>query len=157
TVGFDDRTADRMALLAMNQYGLMLVGLEPALLPVERLDDLHAPQEGGRVPLWLPYAAIAGRDHLKASWDVTSDSLALWLARELDAARLVLVKSAALPHGPASVDELIQAGILDPAFAGLAPSYAGDIFCLWRGSYDLFARALRGKQRLQPLLRGPPA
>ena len=44
-----------------------------------------------------------GAPDIPESWDVTSDSLAVWLARKLGVPRVLLVKSAALPAGTASV------------------------------------------------------
>ena len=45
----------------------------------------------GRVPVLLP-AALLASDPLPASWEVTSDSIAAWVAGAAHAARLVLVK-----------------------------------------------------------------
>ena len=70
---------------------------------------------------------------IEPSWDVTSDSLALWLARHLSSPRLLLVKSADLPPGPTNPEALAGAGILDAAFARLATGYRGTIRCLGRG------------------------
>ena len=51
---------------------------------------------------------------LPASWDVTSDSIALWLARKLKAERLYLVKAAEPPYG--SLAQLRQRKIIDCYF-----------------------------------------
>ena len=47
------------------------------------------------VAVWAPYALIAERTDIEESWRLTSDSLALWLARRLGAARCYLIKSIA--------------------------------------------------------------
>ena len=50
----------------------------------------------GESAVWLPWH-LAGREPtIAASWDVTSDSLACWLATRLGASDLVLIKSAGL-------------------------------------------------------------
>jgi aspartokinase-like uncharacterized kinase len=139
---FDDRIADRMALLAMHQYGLMLTGLEPKLRPAETIDSIRAACAAGLVPVWLPYAMVAEREDVEASWEVTSDSLALWLASAIGAERLVVVKSAALPHEPTEIDSLMEKGILDRAFARYARVFAGEIFCLQRSEHAALAGAL---------------
>ena len=57
----------------------------------------------------------AGRsDVLPASWDVTSDSISLWVANHWPAQRLILAKSC----DPASLqtDELLKCGSIDPWF-----------------------------------------
>jgi dihydroneopterin aldolase len=53
---------------------------------------------------------------IPVSWDVTSDSLAAWLADKLGARRLVLMKQVALPPDPAGADDLAARGIVDKAF-----------------------------------------
>lgn len=62
------------------------------------------------------------------SWDVTSDSLSLWLAAELKAARLILVKSA--PAFGTDPRRWVEDGIVDPAFPSLAARYCGRIACV---------------------------
>ena len=128
--GFSDRAAHRMGLLAMEQYGLMLVDLLPCLAPCRDEAAIRAALAAGEVALWLPCEMAAADRAIPESWDVTSDSLAAWLAGRLGAARLVLVKSVAAPPKlePAS---LAAAGMVDPAFprflaaAGAALDWAG--------------------------------
>ena len=50
------------------------------------------------------------------SWDVTSDSLAAWLAGRIGAKRVLLVKHVELPPGPLRAADLVADGIIDPAF-----------------------------------------
>ncbi|HXS45643.1 MAG TPA: hypothetical protein VN751_13530 [Solirubrobacteraceae bacterium] len=66
-------TSHHMAVLGMEQFGLLLSELIP-----------------GRTTVWSP--AHLPLDALPASWQVTSDSIAAWVAREVGAGRLVLVK-----------------------------------------------------------------
>ena len=54
-----------------------------------------APVRAGVVPVLLPFALLAERDPLPASWAVTADSIAAWVAGAAGAARLVLVKPVA--------------------------------------------------------------
>jgi hypothetical protein len=68
---------------------------------------------------------MLGRDgSIEASWDVTSDSLALLLATRLGAARLLLVKS-----GEATAPDL-----LDRAFIRLRPAFSGELRILHRSA-----------------------
>lgn len=115
-LGFSDAVAHRMAILAMEQFGLMLAGLAPGLTPAATEDAIREVLRRGGVPVWLPAAMTVGRTDIPESWDVTSDSLAAWLARRLDAERLVLVKSCAVPQGEASPEELRRLGVVDAAF-----------------------------------------
>ncbi len=58
---------------------------------------------------------------LPQSWDLTSDSLAAWLAGKLRAEKLLLIKSVDCPVAQAA-KELAEAGIVDPLF----PHYAAE-------------------------------
>jgi hypothetical protein len=64
------------------------------------------------------------------SWDVTSDSLAAWLASRLDADRLVLVKSAPPPPLPLTPARLAAAGLVDAAFPAYCAGARWDL--RWR-------------------------
>jgi 5-(aminomethyl)-3-furanmethanol phosphate kinase len=81
--GLPAETSHRMAILGMEQFGWLLSELIPGAV---RSADL-AP---GRTTVVLP--AALGLD-LPASWDVTSDSIAAWVAERAGAGRLVLVKA----------------------------------------------------------------
>jgi aspartokinase-like uncharacterized kinase len=61
-----------------------------------------------------------GNPEIAESWDVTSDSLAAWLARRLDADKLILVKSCPVPEGEPSPEELRRLEIVDAAFPEFA-------------------------------------
>ena len=112
---FDDSSAHFMALLAMSQFGLMLSGMQPDLVPVEHEEDIKRVLANAGVPIWLPTEMVIGDDSIEHSWDVTSDSLAAWLAVHLGASRLMLVKSVDL-DSPLSIQELARQGIVDAHF-----------------------------------------
>jgi 5-(aminomethyl)-3-furanmethanol phosphate kinase len=80
-------TSHRMAIIAMDQFGWLLSDLIPGGLPCTEV----AATTRGRIPILLP-AALLASDPLPASWDVTSDSIAAWVAGAANAGRLVLVK-----------------------------------------------------------------
>jgi aspartokinase-like uncharacterized kinase len=114
---FDDATAHRLALLAMEQYGLMLAGLQPRLRPAASRAEIRRILAAGDVPLWLPVRMALGRPEIPESWDVTSDSLAAWLAAQLGAEGLLLVKSVAVAAG-STVEDLAREGVVDPLLPG---------------------------------------
>jgi aspartokinase-like uncharacterized kinase len=113
---FDDLTAHRMALLAMQQMALLFRGLKPHWPIAGRIDDLHG-SSGMRI--WAPDPDELDRAGIPASWDITSDSLAAWLAGQLSAKELILVKSAEIEAGR-SLAELAERGIVDKAFCAYA-------------------------------------
>jgi aspartokinase-like uncharacterized kinase len=116
-MGFDDDAAHHMALLAMEQYGRALASLEAKLRLANSLAAIRRHLRAGDVPVWSPTRMVLSAKDIPCSWDVTSDSLAVWLAGRLGATRVVLVK-----HGEPRADtiragDLIGRGIVDPAFA----------------------------------------
>jgi 5-(aminomethyl)-3-furanmethanol phosphate kinase len=78
-------TSHHMAVLGMEQFGWLLSELIPGAV---RCAEARAC--AGRTTVLLPGALPL--DRLPASWQVTSDSIAAWVAREAGAGRLVLVK-----------------------------------------------------------------
>jgi aspartokinase-like uncharacterized kinase len=112
---FDDRAAHHMALLAMEQYGVALASLRPGLRLAASIAAIRQALSEPLVPVWSPTGMVLGADDVPASWAVTSDSLAAWLAGAIGAARVLLVKRAAAV-GPIDAEQLAATGIVDAAF-----------------------------------------
>jgi aspartokinase-like uncharacterized kinase len=110
---FSDGAAHAMAILAMEQYARMLAALEPRLRLAATRAAISGACRAGATPLWLPSRMTSGAPDIPESWDVTSDSLAVWLARRLALRRVLLVKSAPLMTSP-RVAALVAAGFVDP-------------------------------------------
>jgi len=107
-----------MAVLAMEQFGLMMNGIEPRLAPVRDRAQIENALAAGRVAVWLPRDMMRGHDGIPRCWGMTSDSLAAWLAHTLAARHLLLVKSVPAPPGDRVVSELVREGIVDAALPG---------------------------------------
>jgi len=145
---FHDAAAHRMAILAMEQYGLMLASLSR-----DRLAGAATPAairrtlRDGITPVWAPsvlcFADARGKCQIAETWDMTSDSLAAWLAGRLRADHLVLVKSAAPPPG-ADMKALVRRGLLDRAFPRYAAAGRFGVSVVWREDRAAMRRALRG-------------
>lgn len=122
-LGFADSLAHRLALDAMAGMARIFAALEPRLTVTE---DPGQALGAGAVPVWDPAALKGGRPEIPETWDVTSDSLALWLAARVGAERCVLVKSVDAPPGvdPAA---LARDRIVDAAFPGFAACFGGTI------------------------------
>ena len=118
--GFDDRTAHRQALLAMEQYGHVLAGLHSKLVPASSVAAIEEALELGKTAVWMPYAMVVDEPWIEESWDVTSDSLAAWLAVRLQACGLLLIKSIRIDGPQPGIEELMQRGWIDPAFGRFA-------------------------------------
>ncbi|MGZ4907726.1 MAG: amino acid kinase family protein [Halobacteriota archaeon] len=72
----DDTTAHWMAVVAMNQYGWFL-SAAGALIT-------RTISETSGVSVLLPFDEVFANDPLPHSWDVTSDSIAAWVAHQLN-------------------------------------------------------------------------
>jgi aspartokinase-like uncharacterized kinase len=90
--------------------------LEPELCLAASCKDIKQALTQGRVPIWLPTAELLNHPAIPASWEVTSDSLAVWLSGEIKANRLILVKRARIPTPSISAHALAKKGIVDAAF-----------------------------------------
>jgi probable H4MPT-linked C1 transfer pathway protein len=103
----DDAAAHWMAILAMDQYAHLIASrLRGAMLVRDEVAITSAVRDG-RVPVLAPSDWLRRADPLPHSWSVTSDSIAAWVAKQIGAGELLLIK----PPG-ASGEELV-----DPYFA----------------------------------------
>src|SRR5215471_9451529 len=91
-MGFDDDAAHHMALLAMDQYGRALASLNAGLVLASSVSAIRRVLREGKVPVWSPTRMVLRANDVPCSWDVTADSLAVWLARRIGARRMLLVK-----------------------------------------------------------------
>lgn len=127
-MGYSERAAHRMAILAMAQYGEALA--DRFRLPLVAADREIAALQGPAV--WSPLATALDDPGLPASWDLTSDSIAAWLAARTGAAGLLLIKQA-LPPGLRTMQDAARAGLADPLF----PAYAAMLACpVWIAGPD---------------------
>jgi len=89
-----DDTAHWMAILAMDQYAHLLAERLACGVVVRSVPEAGRAIDRGSVPVLAPSQWLREADPLPHSWDVTSDSIAAWIAGMLRARRLVLVKPA---------------------------------------------------------------
>ena len=113
--GFDDRVAHRKALRAMEQYGKVLAGMRANLVPAAGIAEIHEALRNGQIAVWMPYEMVVSDPSIPENWDVTSDSLAVWLAKQLNASALLLVKSLKIDGSQPGIEELMRRGWVDPA------------------------------------------
>jgi len=153
---FDERTAHDMAVLAMRQYGLMLAGLG-GLRTGTSAAELKAGIRKGQATVWLPLPENLGAAGIPASWDVTSDSLAAWLAGQLGARHLLLVKSVASPGAEVGCEGLITDGIIDPAFGSFGTGAHFQCWLCGRDDHHALADALQSPSRYFTRIIAPSA
>ncbi len=81
----------KMAILAMDQYGLLLSQVIPSCEALYSLKDAKLLSESGKVAVMLPSKLLFCDDSFEPSWDVTSDSIAAYIAVKVGASKLILV------------------------------------------------------------------
>ena len=85
------RTSHKMAVLGMDQYGLMLLDLLPNSACVSKLEEVKYCLGQGKLPVFLPSNLLFSEDPLENSWNVTSDSIAVYLADRMQVQKLLLI------------------------------------------------------------------
>jgi aspartokinase-like uncharacterized kinase len=125
-MGFDDDAAHDMALMAMAQFGRALTSLAPGFVAVDAPPSCASVAETGQIPVWSPWPLLRDHPDIPRSWSVTSDSLAVWLAGEIEAPRVVLIKHRA-PPSDQSPAALAEDGLVDIALPHFAARYRGRI------------------------------
>ena len=137
-----DGIAHQMALLAMHQYGLMMAGIHQPVKIVTNLDDLSRPDSPGQLTVWGVSKKQLEGSALPHSWSVTSDSLALWLAREIKADHLVLVKSVTMENCSGRSSVLADLGVIDEYFVRLLPSAKLDVRICYQNDHHHLSETL---------------
>ena len=110
-IGLGDSAAHWMAVLAMDQYAHLLASRLHSGIVISDREQICPAQHEGRIPILAPSRWLTRADTLPHSWEITSDSIAAWIAGQVNASRLVLVK----PAGAEGTD------LVDPYFQRLLP------------------------------------
>lgn len=143
-LGFGDASAHRMALLAMDQLAWAVAGVKPGFEVGTTEEALRAILARGHVAVWAPSALIAERADVEATWRLTSDSLALWLAGKLGASACYLIKSVAGLRGVRSAQALAHDGIVDEAFPAMLADTGVRAVLFGQGDERALAETLAG-------------
>jgi 5-(aminomethyl)-3-furanmethanol phosphate kinase len=144
--GSDEKTAHRMAVMAMDQYGVLMAGMNPALALAQ--SELEIAERGWqhRTSVWLPSAMISADEKIPANWQVTSDSLAAWLATRLNAEHLILIKSERPDTDQISLEQLSKDGIVDQHFGDFTAGRNFRTWLLGKNDYPAFADGISQKK-----------
>ncbi|MDW3094949.1 MAG: amino acid kinase [Gammaproteobacteria bacterium] len=116
-----DNTAHNMAVMGMQQFGCLLININNKLSPLESSNNLFA----DKPYVWLPYQDLSTECDYPRNWQITSDSLAVWLACKMSASHLCLVKSAQIDIY--STDQYISTELVDSYFSDATKNYSGQI------------------------------
>jgi aspartokinase-like uncharacterized kinase len=112
-LGLSDAASHWMAVLAMDQHAHLIADRLAGAKLVREPREIAGALAARRIPVLAPFRWLLDADSLPHSWDVTSDSIAAWVAGRIGARRLVLVK----PRGADSSSALV-----DPYFATALPA-----------------------------------
>lgn len=137
-VPMSDRCAHELAVSAMNQLGTLLIDQMPALVPAHSELEIAERSWQHRGIVWMPSKMVmTDGDDIPHSWDVTSDSLALWLANKISAKHVLLIKSKR-PQQNAMLSDLMQEGLIDPAFSKFTKGGEVKTWVVYKGDYHAF-------------------
>jgi aspartokinase-like uncharacterized kinase len=112
---FNDLAAHNMAVLAMAQTGYQIHAMNPMLQLAARKSEISHVLHKGRAAIWLPFELQRDEPDSRTNWGTTSDTIALDLARDLNAERLIVVKSCAIDPTQ-TLAQLGATGVLDEGF-----------------------------------------
>jgi len=132
----------RMVLLGMDSHALLLHGIHSNIATAANFAAIWANAAAGNASVWMPGGLARERADLIDDWDMSSDSLAAWLAVELGAERLILVKSGACPCHAVDTLAMVRDGLLGPDFPGWRRRFRGKVWCVGRDQVEDLAAAL---------------
>lgn len=107
--GITGEAAHWMAVAAMEQYGWYISSFG---IPVQQEIDIP-----GGPAVFLPYTCLRARDPLPHSWDVTSDTIAAWVADMMHTGLIILKSVDGIYSGGTFMDtvrEPVTSGDVDP-------------------------------------------
>ncbi len=152
--GLDEDVAHHLAISALDFNATLLARLITRGRVVQTVSEAVEAWQQGSIPILAPsqFLAIAEQrqpdeapPHL---WDVTSDSLAAWIAWQWPATELLLLKSTPLVPGT-PVTQLSAAGLVDPFFPALAGRIRQVHWCNLRAEFPVVDPWLQGGAPLE--------
>jgi aspartokinase-like uncharacterized kinase len=143
---FNDLAAHNMAVLAMAQIGHLIHAMNPMLQLAARKAEIPHVLHKGRAAIWLPFELQREEPDGRTHWGATSDTIALDLARELNAERLILVKSCAIDP-LYTLAQLGAAGVVDEGFDANARGAAFPIDVMDKSELPRMRSLLLGEPR----------
>ena len=144
--GVSDSVAHTLALIAMDQFGILLAGMNAGLVTAS--SELEIAERGWqhRAIVWLPSKMVLADEAVPKNWQVTSDSLSAWLANKISAEQLILVKSKSLDSyanlASVSAQTLIEEGLVDSAFHDFLAGSQFEARLVHKSDFHLLSKGL---------------
>lgn len=150
----DDSQAHALAIYAMDQMARSLVAMMPELTLVRNPFEIAERGWQHRGLVWLPSEMALGQAFateypLPHSWDITSDSLAAWLALQLDACQLLMIKSDERLKAlnlTLALSELQEMGIVDTGLTAFLQQARYRTWLMHQSHYSLCASGFDAAQ-----------
>jgi len=139
--GVDADAAHWMACAAMDQYGWTL-----AAQGIETTSKIARPKD---TCVLLPYCALRRYDPLPHSWDITSDTIAAWVAGRIGGDLLVLKSVDGIETVGkllACIEKPLKTDVVDPCFIPYVLEHRIRVFILNGTDTARIGRWLRGEQ-----------
>ena len=133
-----DACAHKLAVLAMDQFGLMLANMNPALATARTECEIDERTWQHRGIVWLPSHMVLADDSIPQTWDITSDSIAAWLAQKMGAKHLVLIKSDKPDASKLELKTISNSGLVDQDFGDFALDKAFSSWIVKKTDYEQF-------------------
>ena len=131
-----------MAVLAMQQFGYVLASMSSEFVLANTTEKINQAWNLSKVVIWEPYLMVSDQCTLDRAWDVTSDSLAAWLASELGMRNLLLIKSSEKVLETTDLTELARVGCVDIGLQDLVDRYQINAFVLHKSKSDSLSELL---------------
>ena len=148
---FDDKAAHQMALLAMEQYAYLLQFYAQDLGLVDSIQGIEKAISLNQVPVWLPFKMINACQDVSANWNITSDSLSLWLAAQLNAEHTMLVKS--LGSKNLNARQLSESEMVDKNFPEFVKKSQSSVWWLAQNDVGTLENLLKTKDTPENYLK----
>lgn len=138
--GLDDETAHWQAIAAMEQYGRSI-----AAHGLPQTERLAVPEKS---TIFLPLRSLQERNPLPHSWDVTSDTIAAWVAAELGLDLLLLKSVDGIMTGGALMERVslpVMTDVVDPLLIPFVLKHGVNTMVINGSRPELLDRFLRGR------------
>jgi aspartokinase-like uncharacterized kinase len=145
-----DAHAHALAIYAMDQMARSFVAMVPELALARNPLEIAERGWQHRGVVWLPSEMVLnpelwGDTALPENWETTSDSLAAWLACQLEAQHLLLVKSddrVLQPDTSFALADLQAMDMLDAGFSKILPRAQCQSWVVHQSEWRLFEQGL---------------
>ena len=104
---FSDDVNHWTAIKCMDIIGNFIADKNNVIETVTSLDEIDDIHKKNKIPLILCYELLKKEDPLEHSWDVTSDSIACWIAHKINAKLLILTNVDGIYRGNISSNNKI--------------------------------------------------